>query len=135
MTTRVSMIANLSVESLNEDIPEKDSPIVTPTSQNRHSQSLSAEWSPSPSSNDTPLRRFRRLSATPSTHATSTQATLDDQRISFAIREPLREKSVTTLSSLSDYNGSEASHTERRFIRHWEELETHSTGIPLKKSR
>lgn len=42
-----------------------------------------------------------------------------------------REKSPMSLSSLSDYDGSEASHTERRFLRLYEELEAHSSGIKI----
>jgi hypothetical protein len=131
--SRQSMAAP-SIESLDNEATEKQSPTVfsnySPTSQNLPSRSPSHESITTPTrrgiySDLPPFRHARRLSATPSAH--------DERRPSLSAREPIREKSATTsLSSLSDYNGSEASHTERRFIRHWEELDSHATGPPPK---
>lgn len=68
----------------------------------------------------TPLRPIRRLPTTPSTHASE-----DKRRHSLLdAAETVREKSLVSLSSLSDFDGSEASHTERRFLRLYEELES-----------
>ena len=126
--SRQSMAAP-SIESLDNETTEKQSPTVfsnySPRSQNLTSRSPSQESITTPTRrgiySNLPFRHARRLSATPSAH--------DERRPSLSAREPIREKSATTsLSSLSDYNGSEASHTERRFIRHWEELESHATG-------
>jgi hypothetical protein len=124
---RTLMSAKPSVESLDDDVPEKRIPSSPPDSSESHNQSHgpSHESTPSPSygrsSSDFPFRRIRRLSATPSAP--------DERRVSG--REPFHEKSSISLSSLSDYNGSEASHTERRFRRHWEELDSHSTGLSV----
>jgi hypothetical protein len=77
----------------------------------------------------TPLRPSRKLPGTPSTAASTAHARM--KSVSSA-PEALREKSLSRLSSLSSYDGSEASHAERRFLRLYEELEAHCMGIPLK---
>jgi len=76
----------------------------------------------------TPLRQGRKLTGTPST-AASTSHHVKIRSISSA-PEVLREKSPSPTSSLSSYDGSEASHAERRFLRLYEELEAHCMGIP-----
>jgi hypothetical protein len=117
-----------SVEFLN-DTPEKVDP-VTPISPPPSSRNSSHESIPTPvkrpESPESPLRRIRRRTATPSTHASGSHQTRGSMSGVTDIR---REKSPISLSSLSDYDGSEASHTERRFLRLYEELEAHCSGI------
>jgi hypothetical protein len=74
----------------------------------------------------TPLRPSRKLPGTPSTAASTAHVKM--KSVSSA-PEALREKSPSRLSSLSSYDGSEASHAERRFLRLYEELEAHCMGI------
>src|SRR5579862_586534 len=68
---------------------------------------------------DAAFRPSRRFPATPSS--------ADDRRRESTGTE-IRPKSHISLSSLSDFNGSEDSHTERRFLRHYEELESRCSG-------
>lgn len=113
-----------SVEILNVT-PEK---VVTPISPPPSSRNTSRESLPTPTkrheSPETPLHRIRRLTATPSTHASGS----NPRRSMSGAPDLRREKSPISLSSLSDYDGSEASHTERRFLRLYEELEVHCSG-------
>jgi hypothetical protein len=76
----------------------------------------------------TPLRPSRKLPGTPSTAASTSPV---KRKSVSSSPEALREKSPSPLSSLSSYDGSEASHAERRFLRLYEELENHCTGICL----
>jgi len=75
----------------------------------------------------TPLRPGRKMPGTPST-AASTSHHVKIKSISSA-PEAVREKSPSPTSSLSSYDGSEASHAERRFLRLYEELEAHCIGM------
>jgi hypothetical protein len=72
---------------------------------------------------ETPFRPSRRLPPSPST------SPQDTNRSTSRPPETIREKSPISLSSLSDYNGSEDSHAQRRFLRHYEELESHCSGF------
>ena len=72
---------------------------------------------------ETPFRRIRNFTPTPSTNASGGH----HRRRSLSI-DLLREKSPMSLSSLSEFDGSEASHTERRFLRLYEELESRCSG-------
>jgi hypothetical protein len=68
---------------------------------------------------ESPLRRQRRFPTTPSSYHSDPRDEVD------------RAKSpVESLSILSDFNGSEDSHAERRFLRHYEELESYCSGKP-----
>lgn len=120
-------------QALSSNIPESPAPITSldvpaekgdvtpisppPSNTSRESLELPAKPQESP---DTPLQRIRKFTATPSTHASRGRSLSVDL---------LREKSPASLSSLSDFDGSEASHTERRFLRLYEELDSHCTGI------
>ena len=92
---------------------------ISPPPSNTSRESLETPTKPQESP-ETPLRRIRKFTASPSTHASEKRSLSVDL---------LREKSPASLSSLSDFDGSEASHAERRFLRLYEELEAHCSGI------
>ena len=108
-----------------ETITEKLEPCVSPISPPPSSHNSSRESLVTPSkqhdSPESPLRRIRRVTATPLTQASESRSMSEAPNLR-------REKSPISLSSLSDYDGSEASHTERRFLRLYEELEAHCSG-------
>lgn len=92
---------------------------ISPPPSNTSRESLETPTKPQ-ESRETSLQQIRRFTATPSPHASGGRSVSVD---------PLREKSPMSLSSLSDFDGSEASHTERRFLRLYEELDSHCSGI------
>jgi len=105
-------------------VMEKSSPPVSPPPSIRKEsqESVRTPTRPRSSGEGTGLRPNRRFPATPSTHASG------DDRFRDSTGTELHPKSHFSLSSLSDFNGSEDSHTERRFLRHYEELESHCIG-------
>src|SRR5271155_4705644 len=102
----------------------------TPTVSSRNSQeSLGDPTKSTPGSSDTPLRPSKRLPTSPT--STPARPSWEGHRRSLsAVPETIREKSPASLLTLSDYDGSETSHTERRFLRLYEELDTHCSGNP-----
>lgn len=124
-----------STESLREEpriatsFDEKSNPSITPDSPRPVSSKVSRESVRTPtkgkSSSEAAFRPSRRFPTTPSTHASA------DDRRRGSVGDEIRPISPVSLSSLSDFNGSEDSHTERRFLRHYEELESHCTGNRL----
>ena len=92
---------------------------ISPPPSNTSRESLETPTKPQESP-ETPLQRIPEFTATPSTHASGGPSLSVDL---------LREKSPMSLSSLSECDESEASHTERRFLRLYEELELHCSGI------
>ena len=99
-------------------------PISPPPSSRNSNESIAAS-SPQAAS-ETPLRPSRRLPGSPSPTVPEGR-----RRSMSVLMEASREKSPESLLTLSDYNGSEESHAERRFNRQCEELESHCTGIVL----
>jgi len=124
-TTAVSDIAALPCTGASRQDSEKPSPRVPPVLSPPESPRKMSEESAEPRmSPESPLRRARRFPATPSTFHSG-----DHRRRESAGEETSRAKSpVSVISSISDFNGSEDSHTERRFLRHYEELESHCSG-------
>ena len=114
----------MSIEStkVEESTGANDRLISPPPSSRNSLESLSTP-SRLPEPPDNPLRKGRRLPATPSSRASG-----DRPRSTSAAPDTIPEKSLVSLSSLSDFGGSEDSHAERRFLRHYEELESHCTG-------
>ena len=106
----------------------------TPSASSRNSQeSLGDPTKSTPGSSDTPLRPSKRLPTSPT--STPGRPSWDGHRRSLsAVPETIREKSPASLLTLSDYDGSETSHTERRFLRLYEELDTHCSGNPPSQS-
>ena len=136
MESHISISARTSIDSVHGgDAPEKllstASPISPPRSSRKGSHdSFTTQTRQTQSNASTPLRPIRKFPATP-----STRASLDDRRISHSgVSDIHREKTPASLLSLSDYNGSEDSHTERRFLRQYEELESHCSGTLLQSA-
>jgi len=102
----------------------------TPTASSRNSQeSLGDPTKSTPGSSDSPLRPSKRLPTSPT--STPARPSWEGHRRSLsAVPETIREKSPASLLTLSDYDGSETSHTERRFLRLYEELDSHCSGNP-----
>ena len=132
MESHISISARTSIESDLNDAPEKLLSTATPLSPPRSSrkgshESVTTHLRQTQSNASTPLRLIRKFPATP-----STRASLDDRRVSHSGADDIhREKTPASLLTLSDYNGSEDSHTERRFLRQYEELESRCSGILL----
>ena len=99
------------------------SPISPPSSRNASHESL-ATPNKQQELPETPLRRIRRVSGT----SPATGSVDNRRRIISGGPDVLGEKSLMSLETLSDFDGSEASHTERRFLRLYEELESHCLG-------
>jgi hypothetical protein len=119
-----SIEPNITVTMASEEpvVEEKPSPPISPP-QSRMASEESIRTPTRPRSPiETALRPIRRFPATPSSHASG------DDRVRDSTWTEVHPKSHFSLSTLSDFNGSEDSHTERRFLRHYEELESHCTG-------
>lgn len=133
MESHISISARTSVDSTHggdSGAPEKlmstASPISLPRTSSRkesHESVTTQTRQTTQSNTSTPLRPLRKFPA-----ASSTRASLD---VHSGVSDYHREKSPASLLSLSDYNGSEDSHTERRFLRQYEELESHCKGTPF----
>ena len=97
------------------------------SSRNTSQESLRSPSKSTPGSSDTPLRPSKRLPISPT--STPARPSWEGHRRSLsAVAETIRETTPASLSTLSDYDGSEASHTERRFLRLYEELDSHCSG-------
>ena len=108
-----------------EKLDELKTPSPLQTSFNASLEDLSVTQGGTTAVETTPLRPSRKLPGTPSTAASTAHVRM--KSVSSA-PGALREKSPSRLSSLSSYDGSEASHAERRFLRLYEELEAHCMG-------
>lgn len=130
MESHISISARTSIDSVH-GAPEKVLSTATPYSPPRSSrkgshESVNTQTRMTQSNASTPLRPLRKFPASP-----STRASLDGRGPSHSgVTDLLREKTPASLLSLSDYNGSEDSHTERRFLRQYEELESRCSGTP-----
>ena len=106
-----------------ENVESRAPPISPPLSSLTPSRESILTTTQPLESTDLPLKPGKRLPATPSSHASG------DRRPSMSGRLRIsRGKSPETLSSLSSFDESEASHAERRFLRLYEELESHCSG-------
>jgi hypothetical protein len=127
MASSKSAVASPSIDSL-QDISQgimSSISAISPlqSSRNPSHDSLVTPTKGGQSKEGTPLRRIRRLPASPSSCTSE-----DVLRRMSGPTDISREKSPSSLLSLSDYDGSEDSHTDRRFLRHYEELESHCSG-------
>jgi len=108
-----------------EEVVEPRTP--SASSRNTSQESFQSPTKSTPGSSDTPLRPSKRLPTSPT--STPARPSWEGHRRSLsAVPETIREKSPASLLTLSDYDGSEASHTERRFLRLYEELDSHCSG-------
>jgi hypothetical protein len=113
------------LDVISENLEPSKEPMTPPLTSRPTSRESLGTKTKRDDTTESPLRPGRRLPTTPSSHASE-----DKRRRSLAdAADIIREKSPVSLSSLSDYDGSEASHTERRFLRLYEELESHCSGI------
>lgn len=97
------------------------------SSRNTSQESLRTPTKSTPGSSEAPLRPSKRLPQSPT--STPARPSWEGHRRSLsAVPETIREKSPASLLTLSDYDGSETSHTERRFLRLYEELDSHCSG-------
>ena len=109
-------------------------PTTPPASSRSSQESLGDPTKSTPGSSDTPLRPSKRLPTSPT--STPARPSWEGHRRSLsAVPETIREKSPASLLTLSDYDGSETSHTERRFLRLYEELDSHCSGKPPRKGK
>ena len=141
MESHISISARTSVDSTHggDGAPETllsttATPISPPRTARSHDSvtSQARHTTAAQSTTSTPLRvPLRKFPATPSTQG---RASLDAHTgvSDYYHRE---DKTPASLLSLSDYNGSEDSHTERRFLRQYEELESHCKGNPPQSSQ
>ena len=104
------------------------------SSRNTSQESLRTPTKSTPGSSEAPLRPSKRLPSSPT--STPARPSWEGHRRSLsAVPETIREKSPASILTLSDYDGSETSHTERRFLRLYEELDSHCSGTIIRGKR